>query len=346
MSSQENAGPPQVVLPPSEGGRGAARPRVRALPSALLRSLSLDALRGFESAARLLSFTAAAEELSLTQSAVSKQVKALEDALGAPLFVRGARGLVLTGEGAVLFDDVGDALARLALAVERVQRGASPARARIAVTTSPSFASLWLVPRLPAFQARHPGVDIDVDSSTQNLQLERTGVDVAIRLTRSEDLPAGEVPLLRQRAMLVATPELAARIATPADLAREALLVFSQAGERFSQLSWARWHQRLGITAPPTQARSHFSQYEDLLRACAQGMGVAIGLTPLVAPRLASGELAVVLPQHAVDGPFYRLLVAPGSAQRPEVQAFCDWAREAMAAEGADAAEPAQPHSS
>lgn len=346
MSSQENAGSPQVFLPPSGGGRGAARPWGPSLPSALLRSLSLDALRGFESAARLLSFTAAAEELSLTQSAVSKQVKALEDALGAPLFVRGARGLVLTGEGAVLFDGVGDALGRLALAVERVQRGTSPARARVAVTTSPSFASLWLVPRLPDFQARHPGVDIDVDSSTQNLQLERTGVDVAIRLTRSEDLPAGEVPLLRQRAMLVSTPELAASIAAPADLAREALLVFSQAGERFAQLSWARWHQRLGIAAPPDQARSHFSQYEDLLRACAQGMGVAIGLTPLVAPRLASGELAVVLPQHAADGPFYRLLAAPASAQRPEVQAFCDWVREAMAAEAADGAATDRTHSS
>lgn len=319
------------------------------LPSAadlLLRSLSLDALRGFERAARLQSFTAAADDLNLSQSAVSKQVKALEDTLGVPLFVRGARGLTLTGEGTLLLEGVGDALARLAGVVDRLQRGGGMARACVAVTTSPSFASLWLVPRLPAFQARHPEVDIGVDSSTQSLHLERAGVDVAIRLTRSEDLPAGEVPLLRQRAMLVATPELAARIATPADLAREALLVFSQAGERFSQLSWARWHQRLGITAPPTQARSHFSQYEDLLRACAQGMGVAIGLTPLVAPRLASGELAVVLPQHAVDGPFYRLLVAPGSAQRPEVQAFCDWAREAMAAEGADAAEPAQPHSS
>lgn len=306
-------------------------------PGTVLRSLSLDALRGFESAARLLSFTAAAEELSLTQSAVSKQVKALEEALGAPLFVRGARGLVLTGEGVLLLEGVGDALARLALAVERVQRGAGAARSRVAVTTSPSFASLWLVPRLPDFQARHPGVDIDIDSSTQNLQLERSGVDVAIRLTRVEDLPAGEVPLLRQRAMLVAAPAVAHRIATPADLAREALLVFSQAGERFAQLSWARWQQRLGVAAAPTQARSHFSQYEDLLRACAQGMGVAIGLTPLVAPRLARGELAVVLPQHAVDGPFYRLLVAPASAARPEVQAFCDWVREAMAADCADA---------
>jgi len=305
------------------------------LPSAadlLLRSLSLDALRGFERAARLQSFTAAADDLSLTQSAVSKQVKALEDTLGVPLFVRGARGLSLTGEGALLLEGVSDALARLAGVVDRLQRGGSLARACVAVTTSPSFASLWLVPRLADFQARHPDVDIGIDSSTQSLPLERAGVDVAIRLTRAEDLPAGETPLLRQRAMLVATPELAARIATPADLAAHPLLVFSQAGERFAQLSWTRWHQRLGVNAPATQARSHFSQYEDLLRACAQGMGVAIGLTPLVAPRLASGELAVVLPAHAVDGPFYRLLVAPAGAARAEVQAFCDWLREAMAA--------------
>ena len=192
------------------------------LPSAadlLLRSLSLDALRGFERAARLQSFTAAADDLNLSQSAVSKQVKALEDTLGVPLFVRGARGLTLTGEGALLLEGVGEALARLAGVVDRLQRGGGMARACVAVTTSPSFASLWLVPRLTAFQARHPEVDIGVDSSTQSLHLERAGVDVAIRLTRAEDLPAGETPLLRQRAMLVAAPELAARIAENGPLA-------------------------------------------------------------------------------------------------------------------------------
>jgi len=299
----------------------------------LLRNLSLDALRGFESAARHLSFTAAAEELSLTQSAVSKQVKALEEALRQDLFVRGARGLRLTGAGALLLEGVGDALGRLASAVAGLQRADGAVRARLAVTTSPSFASLWLVPRLAGFQALHPEVDVHIDSSQQNLPLARADVDVAIRLTRAEDLPSdadAARPLLRQRAMLVAAPEVAARVRTAADLAGQTLLVFSLPGERFAQLSWARWHERLGLAPSAAQPRFHFSQYDDLLRACAQGMGVAIGLTPLVLPRLRDGELAVVLPAHAVDGPFYRLLVAPQRAARPEVRAFCDWLQRAL----------------
>ncbi|MFT4269096.1 MAG: LysR substrate-binding domain-containing protein, partial [Xenophilus sp.] len=124
-------------------------------------------------------------------------------------------------------------------------------------------------------------------------------------------------------------------VRAPADLARQTLLVFAQAGERFAQLSWARWHERLGLPPPGGQARFLFSQYEDLLRACVQGMGVAIGLLPLVQPRLRGGELQAVLPEHAVDGPCFRLLLAPASAQRPEVQAFCGWLRKVLAEEAA-----------
>ena len=165
------------------------------------------------------------EALSLTQSAVSKQVKLLEDAIGKPLFVRGARALSLTPEGRQLYAGTRDALAQLQSLVEQV---AQAERQTVAISVTPSFASLWLAPKLAAFRAQHPAIDLRIDAAEDNASLEREGLDLAVRLAAPEQAAAHWKPLAQERTLLVAAPALARRIGRVGDLAAAPLLVFPQ----------------------------------------------------------------------------------------------------------------------
>ncbi|MGL5003165.1 MAG: LysR family transcriptional regulator, partial [Casimicrobium sp.] len=148
------------------------------------RPLTLAGLRGFEASARHLSLTRAASELNLTQSAISRQVQSLEDEFGVALFVRKAREILLTPEGAQFLPTVQRVLAELDASVERLRRDAfSP---RIAVNTFASFASLWLIPRLTGFRAIKPNVDIDVGATDRLVDIELENIDVAIRYLRHD----------------------------------------------------------------------------------------------------------------------------------------------------------------
>lgn len=310
------------AIPPSPhaGPHPVLKPWARAL-----RGMSLDALRGFECAARHMSFTAAAEELCLTQSAISKQVRSLEDALGVALFVRGNRGLALTASGRVLRDAVSQALEQLGEAVTQLS---APARAMVAVTTTPSFAALWLVPRLARFLADAPAIDVRVDASEAMVNLARDGFDLAIRLRRPDEAAA---PLLRERLMLVAAPSVAARLREPADLLSATLLVYHDPAERFDWMSWQHWFGRLGLAPRPAQPCLYFSRYEHVVQAAANGAGVAIGRAPLVLPPLAAGALAVVLPDCVADGMAYEL-VGTGT-ETPAVMRFREWLLRELAAD-------------
>ncbi len=287
--------------------------------SQVLRAMSLDALRGFDSAARHLSFTAAADELCLTQSAISKQIKSLEDALGVPLFLRGAKGLSLTPEGRQLQQAARQAIEQLAGTVERLL---APERSAISVTTTPSFASLWLVPRLARFQAEAPEIDVRIDASEAIANLDRDGFDLAIRLS-----PPGQAAtaLLRERLMLVAAPPVAARIHCPGDIRDATLLVYHDPNARFGWMSWGEWYRRLGLTAAVSQPCLYFSRYEHVVAAAAEGAGVAIGRTPLILPLLARGELQVVLPDAGIDGMEYQVVIADHADARPAVHRFEAW---------------------
>ena len=298
----------------------------------LLRTLSLDALRGFEAAARRLNFTLAAEELCLTQSAVSKQIKALEEALGQALFVRGARGLSLTPEGRVLYGGVAPALHQLAQALEPL---VDRQRSSVAITVTPSFASLWLAPRLAEFHREHPSVDVRVDAAETNLALEREGFDLAVRLASADeaiDPPARR--LMQERLMLVAAPSVAARVHRAQDLLHVPLLVFRHAVQRHPWMSWSHWFDQLGLAPRADQPVLQFSQYEHVVRAATEGAGIAIGRAPLVWPGLRSGQLQVVLPQVQAEGLYCLLLVAERSRQRAEVQALAGWIAGTLAADG------------
>lgn len=296
----------------------------------LLRTLSLDALRGFEAAARQLSFTVAAEELCLTQSAVSKQVKTLEEAIGKPLFVRGPRSLSLTSDGRRLYEGTRDVLRQLEQTLDQL---VASERKTVAVTVTPSFASLWLAPKLAAFRQRQPSIDIRVDASETNVALEREGFDLAVRLARPGHANSSWRRLMQERVMLVAAPALAARVGSPADLPKLPLLVFHHPVERFPWMSWSHWYERLGLTPTAAQPVFQFSQYEHVVKSAIEGGGVAIGRTPLVLPQLRAGMLQVVAPEAQADGLAYHLVMSERSENRPEVLCFADWIERELAAD-------------
>lgn len=292
--------------------------------------MSLDAIRGFESAARHLSFTAAAEELCITQSAVSKQVKSLEDALGTALFLRGGKGLSLTPEGRQLFEAARASLAQLASAVDSLL---AVDRVSVSVSTTPSFAALWLAPKLAQFQQLEPAIDVRVDASEARVNLEREGMDMAVRLYPVQPGDEGSPPLLQEQALLVAAPAVAARINAAADILATPLLVYYDPATRFPWMSWPDWYERLGLKQATQQPCLYFSQYEHVLTAAVQGAGVAIGRTPLVLPLLRSGQLEVVLPGETVAGLGYRIVISAHSGERPAVQKFRAWLERELARE-------------
>src|SRR5262245_300022 len=191
-------------------GNGSAEPRSR--------QLRLDLLHSFEAAARHLSFTQAGAELFLSQSAVSRQIQQLEESVGAPLFERRHRALVLTDAGRILQRAVEDSLERLRDAAARVR--ATQARQQVAVTCTPGFASFWLIPRLARFTSAHPNADVRISATLDLIDLERSNLDLAVRFVPSGE---GRGPLLfEEEVQPMCSPLLlrdAARpLKTPADL--------------------------------------------------------------------------------------------------------------------------------
>ncbi len=192
---------------------------------------SLDLLRGFEAAARNLSFTKAAAELFVTQSAVSRQVKTIEDQLGVSLFTRSHRALRLTEAGHELYCATAQALRQLADAAARIrERGAGRA---LTVTATIGFTSLWLIPRLTDFRRKHPAIDIRIAADNRMVDLERERIEVAIRYCPAKAAPEGAVKLFGEVVLPVCSPRLLTRttpLATPEDLRHHVLLHYELPG--------------------------------------------------------------------------------------------------------------------
>lgn len=298
-------------------------------PPLRTRPISAGHLRAFEAVARQLNFRAAAEELALTQSAVSRQIQALEDEVGVPLFLRHTRAVELTGAGAQLLRAVVPALERLDGTVRQIRQSAG--RRSVAITTWASFASMWLIPRLEAFQREHPDIDIRIDATDAAVDLETADVDLALRYAIPTSVPAGALRLFGEQLTPVASPWLlksGPRLERPQDLAQFALIEAGDAHRtRFLEwLSWGRWFAERSL--PPVEPKRwlYFNYANQIAQAALTGQGIALARRPLVADSLASGELVEVLPQQRMDSPLaYWLLVGPRSAARPEVRAFCDW---------------------
>ncbi|HUR40943.1 MAG TPA: transcriptional regulator GcvA [Verrucomicrobiae bacterium] len=299
------------------------------------REVPLELLRGFEASARHLSFTKAADELFLTQSAISRQVQGLEEALGVPLFQRRHRALLLTDEGQILAQTVARLLGELGQTVERLSGSAG---GMITVTTMVTFASLWLVPRLAKFRQVHPLIDVRIAANNELLDLERDRIDVAIRYVAPDRAPAGATQLFGEEVVPVCAPALlrnkARPLKEPADLARHVLLHDDPGGSRWPALpylQWDVWLQAMGLPDLQVAGALHFSHYDQMIQAAANGEGVALGRLPLLSRQIREGRLVAPFEKARAAGRGtrstrgYFMLATPGATARPEVRHFMDW---------------------
>lgn len=286
----------------------------------------LELLSAFDAAARHLSFTKAAAERFLTQSAISRQIKALEDDLGVALFRRKHRALALTEDGMRLHAAVRAALQELRAEVARVR--APQRREVIALTTTPGLASLWLIPRLNAFLAAHPGIDVRIDTSLRRRDLEADGFDLAIRYARV-DSAAGR-PLFREVTLPVCSPALAKTrdrpLKQPADLRHHTLLQITIPAGAGIPLEWQPWLQAVGLGDLEPAATLSFSNYDGAIAAAVAGQGVALGRRPLIDDLLRSRRLVAPFKGDALASErAYFLVVAPSARSRPAVRALEQW---------------------
>ncbi len=293
------------------------------------RPISAGHLRAFDAVARHLNFRAASEELSLTQSAVSRQIQAMEDEVGVALFLRHTRAVELTSAGAQLLRAVVPSLERLDGAVRLIRRSAG--RKSVAISTWASFASMWLIPRLEAFQNDHPDIDIRIDASDIPVDLHTADVDIALRYARAGSVPAGAIRLFGEQLTPVASPWLLKSghaLKRGGDLAHFALIEASDGhrSQNLDLLAWRRWLDAHDFAQLEPKRWLYFNYAHQIAQAALTGQGIALARLPLVADSLASGDLVEVLPGMRLDSPLvYWLVVGPRTAARPEIAAFCQW---------------------
>ncbi len=290
----------------------------------------LNSLRAFEAAARNLSFTRAAEEMHVTQAAISHQVKALEDFLGVTLFTRGNRELLLTEEGQMYWPPVREMFERLADATERVR--ARKASGPLTVSVLPSFAIVWLVPRLQKFAERHPEIDVRIKASDAEADFLADNVDAAIYFGNGDWPDLNVTPLLEESLLPVCSPALLRGrkpLRTPQDLAHHTLLHDS------STDAWRQWLKHVGVKGVKSDVGPVFSHTAMVLQAAAHGQGVAIGHSVLAQAELLSGRLVCPFDQRLPLHEGYFLVTAKSSFERPKVKAFREWILSTIAQEKA-----------
>lgn len=296
----------------------------------------LDLLRSFEAAARSLSFTVAADELFLTQSAVSRQIQQIEQGLGVPLFVRRHRALELTDAGRIMQRAVVDCLERLRDATALV-RSATALR-QVSITTTPGFASIWLIPRLAKFTANHPQVDVRMSATLQVLDLARSQIDIAVRFCPIRE--GGEVPLFEETVQPVCSPALLRDsknpLKKPADLANHTLLTLDMPAPFAPTMDWEPWLAVMGLTELRMKNTLRFSNYADAISAAVAGQGVVIGRLPLMNEFLKDKRLVTLFRGAAASQRGYYVELAAHAADNADAQDFVQWLRtEADGATGA-----------
>lgn len=286
---------------------------------------SFQALSCFESAARHESYTRAADELALTQGAVSRQISSLEAFLGTPLFRRTRHGVALTPAGLAYLRQVSTRLDGL----ERDTLDAMGNRAEggaLQIAAVPTFATRWLLPRLADFSRRHPDITVHLETRTRPFLFADTPFDGALYAGTPAQIgtwPGTQTTLLMDESVVpVASPALlAGRIDwTPADLAGLPLLQQSTRPE-----AWRQWFDAQGVTAPGSMQGPRYELFSMAAMAASHGLGVALIPTLLIEPELRQGELVVVCPTPLQGRRAYYFVTPDASVGRQAVQAFRDW---------------------
>lgn len=293
----------------------------------------LNGLRAFEAAARHLSFTRAAEELNVTQAAISHQIKNLEEQLGQPLFRRVGRGLQLNDAGQRLFPDIQRGLDHMARGIQEISLDGSSGV--LSLSTFASIASAWLVPRLGGFRRQHPEIDVHMTIGDRLTDFRTDNVDLAIRYGKGEWDGADAVFLMREDIYPVISPDLLAAgppLREPADLLRhpDAYPLLHDVMPE----DWGMWFASAGVENASVDHGYELEYSHLIYQAAMAGEGVALGRSVLVRDYLMSGQL-VRLFDHSLPAEFaYWLAAAPATWRRPKVKAFRDWLLKACADTG------------
>jgi LysR family transcriptional regulator, glycine cleavage system transcriptional activator len=287
------------------------------------RTPSLDALRIFAVAARHLSFTEAAAELNLTQSAVSHRIRGLEEELGLNLFNRLTRRLALTPQGRTLAQRVDRAIGEIDRSI--VDLWKTEDDSPLKVTMLPSVASHWLIPRLARIRQRHPDVDVQVIADPRLLDLRAEGIDLAIRFGRAPHASYHATRLMGDRVIPICTPDLLQQhgaVQTVEALLAMPLLHDSATTGDGSGSDWQAWLAYCGKPNLVCQAGQHFSEASMLINAAMLGLGVALARVSLVADHIAGGALVCPLLMPAPTVFSYHLLGLPEHAETTKIATF------------------------
>jgi LysR family glycine cleavage system transcriptional activator len=302
------------------------------VPTGLPRPLGLPSLHGlrvFEAAARHLSFTEAARELSVSQTAVSHQIKALEGELSTPLFRRTKRQVELTEEGRAWALELGEIFSRLHAVNRRLRQAPRSRRRGITLSIIPSFGSRWLVPRLGKFLDRHADTEVRISASERLVDLATEGIDLGIRYGFGRYPGLVSEKLADDAWVVVCSPALIAkkRLKTLGDLADHVLL------EDDAPDAWARWLSVNGVKGPLRARRTELTDSSMLIEAALRGQGVGLARFSLAVDELAVGRLVQPFPKARplATGLAYYLAAPRESLRRPVVAAFRDWILEEAA---------------
>jgi len=288
---------------------------------------TLDFLKGFEAAARHLSFTKAASELFVTQSAVSRQIQSLEEQLGVVLFQRRPKDLVLTEAGETLYRTASEVLRQVREAMERLD--AASRSEVLTVTCTVAFASLWLIPRLTAFRQERPRADVRIAADNNLLDLDRQRMDVAIRFCTPKLAPDHATRLFGEEIFPVCAPALlrdrSRPLKRPEDLRHHVLLHLEDPGGPQPWANWITWLEPLPGLEVEASGALRFNQFDQMIQAAVEGQGIALGRSPLVQRLIKQGKLVAPFRRRTVSPRAYYVFASRDAAERPEVGDFVSW---------------------
>lgn len=291
----------------------------------------LTALRAFEATARRASFKDAAAELFVTPTAISHQIRVLEEYLSLRLLHRTSRNVTLTPEGRELYDATAAGFAGIGGALARLRQEAVPASLTLSSTTA--FLSHWLVPRLDELRGVLPELDLRLHAAEDTVELRPGGIDLAIRYGKGPFAGVETVALKKDAFAPVCSPRL--RLSGAEDLRDAALIaaLIHVDGRRTPRPApdWPRWCRHAGITGVNTAAGLRFNDSLHAMQAAIAGQGVAIVSLVLASDALASGLLVQPF-RHVLSGETYHFACAPGLGRRPDVAVLRDWFRKSLAA--------------
>lgn len=290
----------------------------------LARIPSIELLRGFVAVGRRMSITLAAQDLFLTQSAVSRQIHGLESALGIKLFERAHRAIHFTPEGERLFLVADSAMQQLQDIVGALQASRAGPRP-VTLTATISFVGLWLLPRLPSFQQQHPEVEVRLSANNNVVDLRQEGLDMAIRYCAADAMPAGARRLFGETVFPVAHPSLGiARLDAPELIARSVLLEFE--GDPSPWWRWDAWLAMQGWAGVKPKGVIRFNLFDQMIHATIAGQGIALGRSQFIRPMLSDGRLVrLETPQPGPRSNKLFCLLERDPAPSAEARVLMDW---------------------